>query len=1484
MVLTGQEATPKIEFPGLPGIFHTMLGSPSGSGVSTPRGLWPLGTVQAPTITTFSNDGFNKYGVYSLFPGGPTFGSTLYSHSSTSSTTGRFASGQYQHPTDNIFHTSYKVSDSLFSTTSYTFGAPTPPPGSPYSPVPLGQLELFTKGLNTGIIQPIEGGILQTTKKLQEKYCEKCCNFKTQICNCQASVEHKVTDPIQCCTRTTPIKWNEINLKKEPLSHQISEISTNSASMIKLEVMSPTQPSDIMGNNILSLTEPSRSENTMTVNSTTMTSNQADSAMIQCIDKTTGIGARHLEETSYLGSPALWQYSAPVAPVPVEPIVPVPVPPLVVRDPNTGGLLLVSTSGLDSLQQAVVWPGYQQHSSVILPSLPPVPSPSFQLLPSNASHCFSGTSFHQQTQAHSTRLVAVTTDNKRKIPLQIPSTTLIKIETDQPKSLQTINTTPSSTATVITDMTPLITTHVIYQHPTNIIVSQSTPSEPAGTQTVCKSQATSPVACLTPPPEIQVKEVKLSTVQDASNQTELISNEENSMVVSDIPEKPVSPINVPEACAIEKPVVEEKVEQPQDSQETQTVEDLSKPKLALTAGLELLSNSIDQFESSQNRLENVPDKEEPKNGTLEGLNLLCALAEQRILEEKENPPVETDALGKHKKEKRKSKKHSYDEPKRKKLKSDKHYEKKKRKKMKLHKSKKECPCQGNYDSIKIPEKDQGVIVSDNKSFMVVNKDSVKECLTENKHEQEEKEERVSHSTPIKKIELKKSEPKKFNYLKKHFRSKSADFDRSIIASLNNNFLPLIKPAILTETPKVDFNYNTNKNDPDVAVEKLPSTQKRKVGRPKKLMPFSSEQVVTETIVAKKPKSNFIGYFFAAKEKFRLQSKDNPRENINRYSEESTSIKRKKTTDKDTFLSNLKSSKIKPKLKAEPTFKSLDDRDSAEEPDENEQDNRYSNAEPEKRKMILDKYELEPKPSPVKHKCVLTEEQLEVDNLRVLTAMGGLFYAGQLNAVEPPDVYSIILDGERGKRPHIMSREEILRDAIVEVSPKNVGELLVGTRICAYWSQQYRCLYPGSIAEPNSPDSEVDDKFVLVEFDDGDSGRIDLKDIRLLPSDYPVIEYDLNPLQSLMKRKKKPSKPKESSECIEDVHMPEPEPQPEPELEPEQPTEINIPAEKMETDNSNESDQPKHFKKKLLKRIKREKMIKEEKRKKKKHKCYDKKGKDHKHHKKHRKHKKHHNKSRIGNGVAANHATITDDAPVTQKTDTSDEKVLLTGNADLAKENVKDESINTSIVEIPDDLVIASNDVPSKKKTSLRDRQESCESRSKMSAFLPARQLWGWAGKEYKRQRVRGRYKKFFYRSIQRGKEIITIGDAAVFLSTGRPDRPYIGKIEAMWELCGTMIVKVKWFYHPEETVGCPQNLQYPGALFESPHLDENDVQTISHKCDVVPYDEYRRRLGDNPDNYATIYDNNDIYYLAGYYDPTTCIMKMEPGIPFTKTN
>lgn len=73
----------------------------------------------------------------------------------------------------------------------------------------------------------------------------------------------------------------------------------------------------------------------------------------------------------------------------------------------------------------------------------------------------------------------------------------------------------------------------------------------------------------------------------------------------------------------------------------------------------------------------------------------------------------------------------------------------------------------------------------------------------------------------------------------------------------------------------------------------------------------------------------------------------------------------------------------------------------------------------------------------------------------------------------------------------------------------------GTRVCAYWSQQYRCLYPGTVPVPSADDTDYDPRLVSVDFDDGDNGRISLQDIRLLPQDYPIVgEMMLNLMETL----------------------------------------------------------------------------------------------------------------------------------------------------------------------------------------------------------------------------------------------------------------------------------------------------------------------------------------------------------------------------------
>ncbi|XP_046710477.1 BAH and coiled-coil domain-containing protein 1 isoform X1 [Silurus meridionalis] len=179
---------------------------------------------------------------------------------------------------------------------------------------------------------------------------------------------------------------------------------------------------------------------------------------------------------------------------------------------------------------------------------------------------------------------------------------------------------------------------------------------------------------------------------------------------------------------------------------------------------------------------------------------------------------------------------------------------------------------------------------------------------------------------------------------------------------------------------------------------------------------------------------------------------------------------------------------------------------------------------------------------------------------------------------------------------------------------------------------------------------------------------------------------------------------------------------------------------------------------------------------------------------------------------------------------------------------------------------SSKDCPKKQKT---------DSPPNSSAFVPARQLWRWSGNPTQRRGLKGKARKLFYKAIVRGKDIIRVGDCAVFLSSGRPHLPYIGRIESLWESwASNMVVKVKWFYHPEETKLGKRHRDGKHALYQSCHEDENDVQTISHKCQVVSRAEYEHlSCLRKPSN-----NSQDLYYLAGTYDPTSGQLVTAEGV------
>jgi hypothetical protein len=61
-------------------------------------------------------------------------------------------------------------------------------------------------------------------------------------------------------------------------------------------------------------------------------------------------------------------------------------------------------------------------------------------------------------------------------------------------------------------------------------------------------------------------------------------------------------------------------------------------------------------------------------------------------------------------------------------------------------------------------------------------------------------------------------------------------------------------------------------------------------------------------------------------------------------------------------------------------------------------------------------------------CRLSQPQLQ-DGLRVLIAEDGLLHGGCVTCICPPDIYGVVVDGERGSRPRILSTEELLTEAV-----------------------------------------------------------------------------------------------------------------------------------------------------------------------------------------------------------------------------------------------------------------------------------------------------------------------------------------------------------------------------------------------------------------------------------------------------------------------
>lgn len=472
------------------------------------------------------------------------------------------------------------------------------------------------------------------------------------------------------------------------------------------------------------------------------------------------------------------------------------------------------------------------------------------------------------------------------------------------------------------------------------------------------------------------------------------------------------------------------------------------------SGLELLSNSIEAFEKKtfikQEPIEKEADalytsvgqtepmdcsmqpKEYIANNVAEplgGLNLLCALAEQRFQEE----------VGQRSSSRKRSTSTDGSEPKRqKKHHKDKQSSKKSSKKSKHYKERRESRSKRQQSD---EDDDDFVEKNFNETFNRVKATYQQQCSCKATvtgdgdgccHEKKcnfptpEEVYSAMHSEMKQKLNAIarefKEEKRKLNEIKNldkshHSRestpsssSKSFSFD-----SEQFNKSELISPNISSSSQSESlFQADSSKMPSDTESMRLDEVDTSSPVAPKQRKVEPNNVVDSSSLTTMKSKS-LVGYIFASKKRLNDLKTDNSSSMTDETSQSDMNSIKQEAADDEELSQEALFGRTKRDYKASKHHQSKHKKSKSK-----DRKHRRSSESKSKKKRI-------------DAKCTLTDELL--DNLsstskqRVLTAMGGLFYAGSLSAVQPPDVYSVTLDGERGNRPHIMSREEILRDAV-----------------------------------------------------------------------------------------------------------------------------------------------------------------------------------------------------------------------------------------------------------------------------------------------------------------------------------------------------------------------------------------------------------------------------------------------------------------------
>jgi hypothetical protein len=95
-----------------------------------------------------------------------------------------------------------------------------------------------------------------------------------------------------------------------------------------------------------------------------------------------------------------------------------------------------------------------------------------------------------------------------------------------------------------------------------------------------------------------------------------------------------------------------------------------------------------------------------------------------------------------------------------------------------------------------------------------------------------------------------------------------------------------------------------------------------------------------------------------------------------------------------------------------------------------------------------------------------------------------------------------------------------------------------------------------------------------------------------------------------------------------------------------------------------------------------------------------------------------------------------------------------------------------------------------------------------------------------------------------------VGDCVLMRSSDSEIHPYVARVEKMevdWR--GSVRVRVRWYYRPEESKGGRRQFHGAKELFLSDHFDLQSANTIEGKCIVHSFKNYTKLDNVGPEDF-----------------------------------